>query len=113
MASLRTMTKDQRSLLLYLETCATDHGGTVDTRHMNAEDMLQAREWSDLGLITFGRRGSEFFTTLPPAKQRSHRVVLSDSAWELAHEERRARNTRMRTKLANAGEGWAVCSERE
>lgn len=29
------MTKEEKSLLLYLETCATEKGGKVDARHMN------------------------------------------------------------------------------
>ena len=39
MKSLDTMTSDERNLLLYLETRAVDHGGLVDAKHMNKEDM--------------------------------------------------------------------------
>ena len=41
---LTDMTKDERSLLLFFETAATDYGGLVDPRHMNAEDWKIARK---------------------------------------------------------------------
>jgi len=46
MKSLNKMTKNERSLLLYLETRAVDYGGIVDTRHMNQDDMEIAKEWN-------------------------------------------------------------------
>lgn len=49
------MTKGQESLLLYLETCAVDHCGRVDLRHMNNDDFEQARKWHEEGFIEFGR----------------------------------------------------------
>ena len=47
------MTRDQKRLLLYLETCAVDHSGLVVPAHMNGADFAQANEWDDLGFLAF------------------------------------------------------------
>jgi hypothetical protein len=49
------LTKDERSLLLFLETCAVDHGGIVDTCHMNATDQAIAARWVIEGFIEYAR----------------------------------------------------------
>ena len=104
------MTKDQISLLLYLETRAVDYGGSVDTAHMNAEDMIQAKEWADSGFIGFGRIQ---FTDIPKAEHSArgastYWVELSSEAWHLAHSERKARAERMFVKRQ-----WKKTSEKE
>ncbi|MGD7036156.1 hypothetical protein [Methylotuvimicrobium buryatense] len=38
------MTKNEKRLLLYLETCSVDHGGLVHTQHMNSDDMQIAKQ---------------------------------------------------------------------
>jgi len=88
--SLEEMDREERSLLLYLETRAVDHAGAVATPHMNRDDMVQAKLWSISGFIEFG-----------PIAPRDHRrlkakwwVRLSARAWELAHQERKARAQR-------------------
>lgn len=91
MKTLKNMTNDERSLLLYLETRAVGYGGLVAPRHMNAEDFCIAKKWDKEGFIGFGRLVSEScnYTTC------SHWVTLSEEAWELAHKERRARQKRL------------------
>jgi len=49
--SLDEMDKDERSLLLFLETQATDYGGLVDARHMNDEDMRIVEQWWKTDLL--------------------------------------------------------------
>ena len=93
MKTLKVMTKEERSLLLYLETRAVDYGGTVDARHMNQADFALLDVWKIDKLVDFGRLASECCT---PTRQ--YWVTFSDRAWALAHEERRARNTRMNSK---------------
>ena len=83
-------TKDQRTLLLYLECRAVDTGGRVHGQHMNAEDFSQAAEWNEAGFIGFGRIASEDCD-----QYGAHWVTFSDAAWEAAHRERRARAERM------------------
>ena len=88
--TLATMSKDERSLLLYLETRAVDYGGKVDVRHMNSDDMAIAKIWNKSGFLGFGRVASEDCSS-----SGAHWCRLTDEAWRLAHEERRARAARM------------------
>ena len=85
------MSKDVLSLLLYLETCAVDHGGLVNMRHMSAEDMTIAEAWNEKEFIGFGR------VCMKDIKRHgyTHWVTLSDRAWKAAHRERLARAARM------------------
>ena len=90
---MKDLTKEERSLLLYLETRAVDYGGTVDARHMNQDDFDTLDVWKKKKLVDFGRLASECRT---PTRQ--YWVTFTDEAWALAHQERRARNTRLYSK---------------
>lgn len=83
----RKLTRDETSLLLYLETRAVDHGGAVDGARMNENDFAAARRWADEGLIGFGR----ITMSTIPGRQQSAWVTLSPEAWRLAHSARRKR----------------------
>lgn len=83
------LTRDQSSLLLYLETRLVDHDGRVCGEHMNCSDSEQAKDWSDSGYIKYGRIASEDCT-----RSGSMWVTFSDEAWKDAHRERRARSER-------------------
>jgi hypothetical protein len=94
---LSEMTKDERSLLLFLETCAVDQGGLVDIRHMNDDDKMIVEVWMGDGFIDYGRikfHDIENFSHTN-GKQYTHWVNLSDEAFKLAHEERIARSKRL------------------
>lgn len=99
MKSLDTMAYDERSLLLYLETRAVDHGGLVDTIHMNKEDMVITEEWNKEEFVKFGRIRCRSITK---EKGRTSCVSrwceLSEEAWKLAHAERRARCKRIMSR---------------
>lgn len=86
---MRELTKQQTSLLLFLETRAVNYLGGVAGTHMNAADFDQAKKWSDEGFIEFGRVASHCI-----ADGVGHWVKLSDEAWALAGAERRARAER-------------------
>ena len=92
---LENMTKTERSLLLYMESRAVDHGGLVHTQHINEEDVEIAKRWSETGFIKFGRLASE---CLPMPSGSTHWCELSDEAWSLAHNERRDRYNRINSK---------------
>jgi len=93
------MTKEEKSLLLYFECRAVDHGGLVDTRHMNADDMAIAKYWNDVGFVRFGRLTMESIKSFSHlAAQITHWCELSDNAWSIAHAERRARYHRIHSK---------------
>lgn len=94
MKSLDAMTSDERNLLLYLETRAVDHGGKVDAKHMNKEDMDIVKKWNEEGFIKFGR--IRFHSII----ESTHWCELSDEAWTLAHTERKARCIRIMSKRA-------------
>lgn len=91
-------TRDEKSLLLYFETQATDYGGTLEGVRMNADDFALAKRWHETGFVQFGR------IALNDIKRhngvaRDHWVVLSEEAWKLAHAERRARCERVMATL--------------
>ncbi len=94
MPVLSDLSKDERTLLLFLEACATDRGGLVDVRHMNADDHATVKRWSESGFVAFGRLR---FADIKESggKTYAHWCRLSDEAWALAHAERRARCERI------------------
>ncbi len=84
------MTRDEKSLLLFLETQAVDYAGKVASEHMNAADFVTARAWNAAGFLQFGR--------IPAGglgDDRTYWVILSDAAWEEAAKERRERAGRI------------------
>ncbi len=86
-------TKEQRSMLLFLEVCATDFGGKVDAQHMNDDDFKIVEEWKKDGYVMFGRICSADIT-----KNKGYWVELTDRAWTDAHQERKARFQRINDK---------------
>lgn len=93
---LETMNKDERSLLLFFETCAVDHRGKVDARHMNDADLKIAETWNKSKFVQFGRIKFKDITPSVGVSKLTHWCLLSDEAWKLAHEERVARAKRMK-----------------
>jgi hypothetical protein len=91
MKTLETMTRVERSLLLFLETCAVDRGGRIASEKMNAEEVAIAKQWNEEGFIQYGRVSSRH---LDPSLG-NHWCWLSDEAWKLAAEERKARALRI------------------
>lgn len=102
MKTLETMTKDERSLLLFLETQAVDNSGKVKTAHMNSDDDEIAKQWNTEGFIRFGRVASEYANQFG-----THWCQLSDEAWLLVAEERKARAKRTWDKRT-----WATAEEK-
>lgn len=94
---LEKMTKDERSLLLYIETCAVDQGGLVRNQKINDDDREILKKWDKQGFISFSRITWASLKLLVD-KHESDLVRLSEEAWKLAHEERRARSVRMSSK---------------
>jgi len=90
----RELNKTELSLLLYLETRAVDHGGLVETSHMNEEDDEIAKRWNEEGFIKFGRVYSKHVKKTAYGAA-SRWVQFTEEAWEEAHKERKARADRM------------------
>ncbi len=94
MKNIDELSKDERSLLLFFETCVVDHGGLVDVRHMNSDDYTIADTWVKTGFVDFGR--VQFSDIIQTSKSKyTHWCKLSENAWILAHQERRARAERL------------------
>lgn len=105
MKTLEEMTKDERSLLLFFETACTDQGGIFDPRHMNQEDAKIMEAWKACGFIQQGRL--TFESIKRQNKVMPLWVLLSDEAWVLAHQERRARHARLYAKRS-----WETTDEK-
>ena len=103
-ASLAAMSRDERSLLLYLECRAVDHGGIVTTPQMNATDFENIAKWKAVGFVEFGRLTRESIEKL---RGSTHWIKLSERAWALAAEERQARYERL-----NASRAWQTTEEK-
>lgn len=88
------LTKDELSLILFFECAAVDYGGKVDIRRMNADDFKIAEKWNKEGFVEFERIAFKSLTN----DNKTYAVFLSDSAWEIAHYERRARCKRLTEK---------------
>lgn len=86
---MKLNSREERSLLLYFETCAVDLSGRVDARRMNVNDFAIAKRWNEEGFISFGRIASADHN-----RQGGHWVELSEEAWTKAHLERRVRHDR-------------------
>lgn len=84
------MTKEELSLLLYLESCAVDYAGRVNSKRMNSEDFTIVGSWQTSGFVEFGR-----ITFRDCNRDGDHWIRLSESAWMAARSERRARADRM------------------
>jgi hypothetical protein len=97
--NLSEMSKDERSLLLYIESCATDYAGLVHAQRINDDDRKTLARWNKDGFISYSRLSFASIEKLGPANRGNTSLVrLSEDAWKLAHEERRARNLRMSSK---------------
>ena len=95
------LTKEEKSLLLYMETQAVDYGGKLQSVRMNADDFDVAKRWNESGFVLFGRIAANDHVTRGSSGKYlcTHWCVLSDEAWEAAHTERRARCQRLMDKL--------------
>jgi len=95
------LTKEEKSMLLYMETQAVDYGGKLQSVRMNADDFEIAKRWNESGFVLFGRIAANDHATRSGSGEdpRTHWCVLSDEAWAAAHAERRARCQRLMDKL--------------
>lgn len=84
------MTKNELSLLLYLETCLVDKSGRVNPLKINTDDRKIMDLWKAKGFIRCGR-----IVYHDCNKDGSLWVAFSNDAWAAAHAERRARSDRL------------------
>jgi hypothetical protein len=84
------LTRDEKSLLTFLECAQTDMGGRFHGQHTNEDDQDTMERWAEWGYLKFGRIAAEFCNP-----QGSHWVRLSPEAVDHAQRERRERQERM------------------
>ena len=95
---LLEMTKDERNLLLYIESVSVDYGGLVHSQRINDEDREILKRWDEENFISYSRITWDCIQEFIYDKHNTSLVRLSEDAWKLAHEERRARNLRMMSR---------------
>lgn len=92
-----TLTRDERSLLLYAETCVVDSGGLLVGARMNTDDIAALKKFSDLGILSCGRIPWKLIPKLMhpgPGMEYTHYVTFTDAAWSLVSRLRRERAER-------------------
>lgn len=87
---IKDMTRDEKSLLLFLETRQVDYGGRVNTQHMNSDDMEIATKWNKSGFVGFGR-----IVIRNHNSDGTNWCKLSQEAFKIAHKLRKERADRM------------------
>lgn len=96
---IKDMDKNERSLLLFFETCVVDFTGRVDARRMNQIDEEIAQRWNKEGFLEYGRIAFKDHNS-----QGSKWVEFTEETWTLAHQERRARFERSERRFRKTSE---------
>ena len=94
MKNIEEMKKAEKSLLMYLETRAVDHAGSIDSRKMNSEDFELAEKWNEEKFIEFGRICTEDIErkkNFHPTENNKHWCHLSEEAFTIVHQLRKVR----------------------
>lgn len=87
---IKELTFKEQSLLLYIETCAVDYGGHLDSRRINDEELNLLHKWQERGYI--------YLEHINVSDYNNIMVDLSEEAWLDAHRYRRVRYSRMKKK---------------
>lgn len=90
MKTIDSLTKDEKSLLMFAECACVDHGGIYQPQRLNNTDRAILDQWQLEGFASHGRVASEHLT-----ETRCVWLQLSDAAMHLAHELRIQRAGRM------------------
>lgn len=88
------MTKDEKSLLLYFESCLVNNRGQVQSVRMNIMDFGIAEKLDHEKLIKFDRIPFKEIEKQNSLPARTHWVQFTDKAWEIVHKLRRQRAER-------------------
>jgi hypothetical protein len=91
MAELRDLSREERSLLLFVETCAVDHAGAMSSKHLSSDDQKLLDRWNETGFVQSGRICFKDAERI----KRGQWCELSEDAWLLSRQERRERAERL------------------
>ena len=90
---IEKMSKDEKNLLLYFETCLVDNAGRVNSRRMNKIDFEIAKKWTDEQFIEF-KRLLMCEIVLRGLQTEDHKVTFTEKTLVIAHLLRKARALR-------------------
>lgn len=94
------LTKAERSVLLYAETCVVDYAGLLEGKRMNNDDIDALKKFEAAGILTFGRIPARALAWMV-GRECTHWVEFNDSAWALAHALRRQAAEKSKTVSTN------------
>lgn len=83
--------KDDKSMLLYAETCVVDHGGLLEGQRMNGADLKALLKFEHDGLARSGRIPAALLGEYKGTRKPTHWIKLTPFGWAVAHELRRWR----------------------
>jgi hypothetical protein len=86
------LTRDQKSLILYVETRCVDHDGLLRGEQMNQEDRENLKVFQESGHLTYGRVPAMMLSKL---SGQTHWATLTDAGFALAHALRKERASRI------------------
>lgn len=97
--TIETITREQRSILVYAENCAVEHGGLLEGIRMNVDDHHALVELEAAGILAHGRVPGKLLGSFRE-RQVTHWCDLTDAGWELATQLRRLRSKKANTARA-------------
>jgi hypothetical protein len=96
----KNLTKTERSILLYAETCVVDYAGLLEGQRMNNDDIEVLKKFEAAGILKFGRIPARVLGSMV-SRQCTHWVEFTEAAWNLAHALRRQMAEKSKTVSAN------------
>lgn len=108
---IENLTKTERSILLYAETCVVDHAGLLEGKRMNKDDLDALKKFEADGILKFGRIPGRLLGSMG-ARDCTHWVEFTDAAWTLAHVLRRQVAENSKSHSSNYKKVRAALDER-
>lgn len=105
------LTKTERSILLYAETCVVDYAGLLEGERMNGDDIEALKKFAAAGILKFGRIPARLLGSMISRKC-TYWIEFTDAAWALAHTLRRQAAERSKTASSNYKKVRAALDER-
>lgn len=106
-----TLTKIERSILLYAETCVVDYAGLLEGKRMNSDDIEALKKFEAAGILKFGRIPARVLGSMI-SRECTHWVEFTEAAWVLAHVLRRQAAEKSKIGSTNYKQVRAALDER-
>lgn len=110
-----SMSKNERSALLYAESCAVDRSGLLQGARINADDIAVFKAFEEHGLMKFGRIPARLIGCVggEPSYYNTHWVTLTDAGWALAGQCRQLRSKQIGQNRLQVDAALAEMAEAE